>query len=272
MFSSTILPSLVFPNFDPVALSLGPITIRWYGLMYVIGIFGGWKIASRLLTSYPNGLASKIFDDSIIYLVMGIVIGGRLGHVLFYDPEMIWRNPLEIFMTWHGGMSFHGGILGVVFLSLYFARKNQINFFSLTDAYTCVVPFGLIFGRIGNFINGELWGRITDVPWAMVFPHAGPDPRHPSQLYEASLEGILLFAITLFCWTRTDLRLQPGRITGVFAIGYGLARIFCEFYREPDAVVYGPLTIGQLLTIPLVLFGFYLLKRSVPQHESKSPS
>lgn len=233
--------------------------------MYVIGIFSCWKFASYLLTIYNNGLAQKDLDDSITLLILGLLIGGRLGHVLFYDPQMIIRDPLEIFKTWHGGMSFHGGILGVICFTLFFAWRRQISFLRLTDIYTCVLPLGVFFGRIGNFINGELFGRITDVPWAMIFPHGGPYPRHPSQFYEAGLEGIFLFAIMVYCWTKTDLYKTPGRISGVFAIGYSLARIFCEFFREPDAYVIGALTIGQLLTIPLLGFGWYLLRRPIRQ-------
>lgn len=256
----------MIPPFDPIAFSLGPLAVRWYGLMYVIGIFGGWKVAACLLKAYGNGVSVKVLDDSLIYLVLGIVIGGRLGHVLFYDPGMIVRNPLEIFMTWQGGMSFHGGFLGVLIASIYYTHKVQIPFWSLVDVYACVTPIGLLFGRVGNFINGELWGRITDVPWAVIFSYPDDLPRHPSQIYEAVLEGVLLFAVMLFCWMRTDMRHYRGRISGVFAIGYALTRSFCELYRVPDALVLGPLTIGQALSIPILGIGWFLLRRPVDRN------
>lgn len=258
---------LMIPPFDPIAFSLGPIVIRWYGLMYVIGIFGGWKVAAWLLTHCKNGVSVKALDDSIIYLVLGIVIGGRLGHVFFYDPGMILRNPLEIFMTWQGGMSFHGGFLGVMIACALYCWKIGTPFLSLLDTYACVVPIGLFFGRIGNFINGELWGRVTDVPWAVISSYPDHLPRHPSQIYEAALEGVLLFTVLVLCWARTDMRQYRGRISGVFAIGYGLARPFCELFREPDALVVGSLTIGQFLTIPLLGMGWFLLRRPVERRD-----
>lgn len=261
---------LMIPPFDPIAFSLGPLVVRWYGLMYVIGIFTAWKVAAYLLTAYKNGVSVKVLDDSIIYLVLGIVIGGRLGHVLFYDPGMILSNPLEILMTWQGGMSFHGGFLGVMIASFWYCHKVQVPYFSLVDIYACVVPIGLFFGRIGNFINGELWGRVTDVPWAMIFSYPDDLPRHPSQIYEAILEGIVLFAILLFFWTRTDMRHYRGRISGVFAIGYSLARFFCEIYRDPtDGFAFGSLTMGQFLTIPLLGLGWFLLRRPVERNVEK---
>jgi phosphatidylglycerol---prolipoprotein diacylglyceryl transferase len=191
------------------------------------------------------------------------VLGGRLGHVVFYDPGMILRNPLEIFMIWKGGMSFHGAVLGIIVAIIIYCRKVKVPFFSLMDVFTCVAPLGLFFGRIGNFINGELWGRVTNVPWAVISSYPDQLPRHPSQLYEATMEGIVLFCVTMYCWTQTDLRLKRGRITGVFCIGYALARSFCELYREPDALIFGPLTIGQFLSIPLLGMGWFLLRRPV---------
>lgn len=267
----TLSLAWTYPEFNPIAFSIGPFPVRWYGLMYIIGIFSGWKIGSYLLTTYKNGLTVKNLDDSLLYLVLGLVIGGRLGNVLFYTPHMFVDNPMEVFKTWHGGMSFHGGILGVIILSLFFAWRQNINFFKLTDIYTCVLPLGVFFGRLGNFINGELWGRVTNKPWGMVFPHGGPELRHPSQLYEALFEGIFLFVIMMLCWTKTDMRLKPGRISGVFAIGYSAARLFCECYREPEILVAGPLTMGQLLTIPLLGFGWYLIRRPVAAIQNDAP-
>jgi phosphatidylglycerol:prolipoprotein diacylglycerol transferase len=258
---------LIIPPFNPIAFSLGPLTVHWYGLMYVIGIFIAWKVGDYLLTHYKNGITPKILDDSIVYVIIGIVVGGRLGHVLFYDPGMFLRNPLEVFMTWHGGMSFHGGVLGVILAVVLYCRKVKAPFFALMDIYACVVPIGLFFGRIGNFINGELWGRVTDVPWAVILPYPDHQPRHPSQLYEAALEGVVLFIITLLCWTRTDLRHKRGRLVGVFSLGYALARSFCELFREPDAFILGPITIGQLLSIPLLGIGWFLLRRPVDKND-----
>lgn len=262
--------AIPYPAIDPIALSIGPVTIYWYGLMYVVGILSCWKIAGSLLAMYDNqGFSQKQFDDSVVFLIMGLLIGGRLGHVLFYDPQMIVRDPLEIFKTWNGGMSFHGGIIGVMVCTFYFSWRHKISFLRLLDIYTCVLPLGIFFGRIGNFINGELFGRVADVPWAMIFPHGGPYPRHPSQLYEAVFEGIYLFAIMLYCWTRTDLPKKPGKIAGIFGIGYSFARIFCEFFREPDAYVMGDLTIGQLLTLPLLGIGWFLVRRPLlEKHQS----
>lgn len=251
------------PHFDPVAFTLGPLTVRWYGLMYVVGIILGWKIATWLLKNYSNSVQVKDFDDSILYFIIGMVVGGRLGHVLFYDLGMLIRDPLEIFKTWHGGMSFHGGILGVMIGLYIFSVRRKIPYLSLLDVYAVVAPVGLFFGRIGNFINGELWGRVTDVPWAVINIYPDQLPRHPSQLYEAFAEGIVLLLITTLFWKRSDWRCYPGRISGIFAIGYALARCICELYRVPDGYAFGSMTLGQLLTIPLIGIGWFLLRRPV---------
>lgn len=254
---------LSFPAFDPVALEIGSLKIRWYGISYMIGIFTAWKLGALLLRHYGNGLKEKILEDSLIWLIIGIVVGGRLGYVIFYSPHLFWTDPIEIFKTWHGGMSFHGGTIGVLVALTLYIRRTQTSFLSLADIIACVAPIGLFFGRIANFINGELWGRPTAVGWAMVFPYADELPRHPSQLYEAASEGLLLFLILLSLWIKTDWRLKPGRIAGVFSIGYALARSLCEFYREPDALIAGPLTIGQALSIPLIGIGWFLIRRPV---------
>lgn len=254
---------LTFPKFNPVALSLGPIKIHWYGLAYVIGIFTAWKVAAGLLKKYSNGITEKILDDSIMWLIVGIIVGGRLGEVIFYSPQLFWTDPVEIFKTWHGGMSFHGGFIGVILALTFYTRRAKVRFLSVLDIIACVTPIGLFFGRIANFVNGELWGRPTDVAWGMVFPHAGNLPRHPSQLYEAATEGLILFIVLLLLWMRTDLRLKPGRISGLFGVGYALTRCFCEFFRQPDAVLIGSLTEGQALSIPLIGIGWFLLRRPV---------
>ncbi len=251
---------LTFPNIDPIAFEIGPFKIHWYGIAYMVGIYIAWQVGMSLLRKHQTQVTPKILDDSIIWIIMGIVIGGRLGYVLFYAPSMIWTNPLEIFKTWNGGMAFHGGTLGVLIAIFMYARKVKTPFLSLLDIAACVTPIGLFCGRIANFINGELWGRVTNSPLGMIFPRAGDLPRHPSQLYEAATEGLLLFFILIFLWTKTDLRHKPGRISGIFAIGYAMARMFCELFREPDALVVGSLTIGQALSIPLIGAGWFLLR------------
>jgi len=251
---------LTFPDINPIALQIGPLKIHWYGIAYMVGIYLAWQIGMYLLKKYPTQVTPKLLDDSILWIILGTVIGGRLGHVIFYAPSLIWTDPLEIFKTWNGGMSFHGGVVGIFISIFVYARKNKIPSLSLLDIVTCVAPIGLFFGRIGNFINGELWGRVTDSPLGMVFPRAGELPRHPSQLYEAATEGLLLLLILLILWTKTDLRHKPGRVTGVFGIGYALARMTCELFREPDAIVVGSLTIGQALSIPLIGIGWFLLR------------
>lgn len=254
---------LAFPNINPIAFEIGPLTIKWYGLAYMIGIFLAWKVASLLLKKYPNGVTTKTLDDSIFWLIIGIVVGGRLGHVLFYSPHLFWTDPLEIFKTWHGGMSFHGGVIGVFAALILYCRHTKQQFLPVLDIIACVAPIGLFFGRIANFINGELWGRPTTVAWGMVFPHADDLPRHPSQLYEAATEGVLLGIILVSLWTKTGLRHKTGRISGAFGVCYALARSFCEIYREPDAFIIGSLTIGQALSIPLIGLGWFLLRRPV---------
>ncbi|AIK96360.1 prolipoprotein diacylglyceryl transferase [Candidatus Odyssella acanthamoebae] len=262
---------LTFPNINPVALELGPLKIYWYGLAYMVGILLAWKIAAALIKNYPNNVEEKQLDDSIFWLIVGIVVGGRLGHVIFYTPHLFWTNPLEILKTWQGGMSFHGGLVGVIIALTLYVRREQIKFLSILDIIACVTPLGLFFGRIANFINGELWGRPTTVKWGMIFPYADGLPRHPSQLYEAATEGLLLFLLLVIVWAKTDLRHQPGRIAGLFGIGYALARSFCELYREPEIFVLGSLTIGQALSIPLIGIGWFLVRRPVtPTNEPKN--
>ena len=251
---------LTFPNINPVAFEIGPLKVHWYGIAYMVGIYLAWQVGMYLLKKHPTPVTPKILDDSIIWVILGIVIGGRLGHVVFYAPSLIWTDPIEIFKTWNGGMSFHGGLIGVLAALFIYARRVHIRFLNLLDISACITPIGLFCGRIANFINGELWGRVTDSSLGMIFPRAGDLPRYPSQLFEAATEGILLFFILIMCWTKTDLRNKPGRISGIFAIGYALARMFCELFREPDAIVVGSLTIGQALSIPLIGAGWFLLR------------
>jgi phosphatidylglycerol---prolipoprotein diacylglyceryl transferase len=262
---------LIFPDINPVALEVGPLKVYWYGLAYVIGIFTAWKVGAILLKKYPTGISEKTLDASLFWLIIGIIVGGRLGHVVFYDPDLIWTNPLEILKTWHGGMSFHGGMGGVLFALFLYCRYHKQAFLPILDIIACMAPLGLFFGRLANFVNGELWGRPTTVPWGMVFPHAGPLPRHPSQLYEAATEGILLSLLLILLWTKTGWRHKAGRLAGVFSLGYAVTRSFCELYREPDAFVMGALTMGQALSLPLLGVGWFLCRRPLsvpPMHDA----
>jgi phosphatidylglycerol:prolipoprotein diacylglycerol transferase len=245
-----------------VLISIGPFSIRWYALAYIVGIIAGWLYGRALLRS-PRlwdgqpPMSVVDFDDFVIWVTLGIILGGRLGHVLFYNPAYFAANPLEIVQVWKGGMSFHGGFAGCVLAVILFARRRGISILSLGDVSCAVGPIGIFLGRLANFINGELWGRPSDVPWAMVFPAAGPLPRHPSQLYEAVTEGLLLF-ILLAVLARAGALRRPGLIIGAFALGYGIARSICELFREPDAplgLLWGGLTMGMLLSLPLMLAG-----------------
>jgi phosphatidylglycerol:prolipoprotein diacylglycerol transferase len=257
--------TIAFPNIDPVAVEIGPLAVRWYALAYITGILLGWQYALHLIKRPPYIMERAQLDDFIVWATVGIILGGRLGYVLFYKPGHYLTHPLEILFIWQGGMSFHGGMLGVIGAIILFARQRSVSMFALGDLVSAVTPIGLFFGRIANFINGELFGRVTDVPWAMVFPHGGPEPRHPSQLYQASLEGIVLFAVLALLAHRVKLRRRPGFIGGAFLFGYGIARILGELFREPDAhlgFIIGPVTMGQLLSLPMLAVGAWLMASS----------
>lgn len=264
------MPSLTiaFPVFDPVAISIGPFAIRWYALAYIGGIVLGW-IYARAVIRRPKlwGGQSPItliqLDDFILWVTLGIILGGRTGYVLFYNLDFFMQHPVKIFELWEGGMSFHGGFLGCVVAVMAFGWKRNVSILSLGDITCAVGPIGLFLGRIANFINSELWGRPADpsLPWAMVFPNGGPLPRHPSQLYEAGLEGIALFVI-LALMIRAGALKRPGLILGSFISLYGLARITGEFFREPDpqlGFLWGGLTMGMLLSVPMVLAGIAII-------------
>jgi phosphatidylglycerol:prolipoprotein diacylglycerol transferase len=250
--------ALPFPDIDPIAFEIGPLAVRWYALAYIVGLIVGWKYAVWL-NRRPAGLAPKtVLDDFLVLAVIGIVLGGRIGYILFYQPGFYLENPLAVFELWRGGMSFHGGLIGIILAMLLFARRRNVPFLALTDLVSAAGPIGLFLGRIANFINGELFGRPSEAPWAMIFPSGGPTPRHPSQLYEAAMEGVVLFLILFVLATVFQARRWPGVISGTFLAGYGLARIIAEFFREPDpqlGFLWGGATMGQLLSLPMVALG-----------------
>jgi len=270
--------TIAFPIFDPIAIAIGPIAIRWYALAYIGGIVLGWVYARALLKDEklwggPAPISLPQLDDFILWVTVGIIVGGRTGYVLFYNLGFFVQHPAEIFELWKGGMSFHGGFLGCVAAVMLFARRNNISILSLGDITTAVGPIGLFLGRLANFINSELWGRAADpsLPWAMVFPNGGALPRHPSQLYEALLEGLLLFVV-LTALIRAGALKRPGFILGAFAFGYGVARSICEFFREPDAQIgylWDWLTMGTLLSLPLLLAGIALMAAALRRQSAR---
>ncbi|MCB9991253.1 MAG: prolipoprotein diacylglyceryl transferase [Rhodospirillales bacterium] len=256
--------ALQFPDIDPVALSLGPLEIRWYALAYLAGFLLGWRYA-LFLAGKDEGKGQAItktqIDDFLPWGIMGVIFGGRLGYVLFYQTSYFMQNPLEIFKIWHGGMSFHGGVLGMMVAMAAYSWHGKSSLLRLTDLVSCAAPIGLFFGRLANFVNGELFGRATDAPWGMVFPRGGEMPRHPSQLYEAVLEGLVLFGVLALLARKESLRNKPGVLTGIFLMGYGLARVIVEFFREPDiqlGLIADAVTMGQILSVPMVLCGLIL--------------
>lgn len=255
---------LTFPQIDPVLFHLGPVAVHWYGIAYVVGLLGGWQYANWVARRFAPAITKTHIDDFLMWALAGIILGGRLGHVLFFDIGRYVENPLEIFMTWKGGMSFHGGLLGVTIAMFLYCRKVNVPVLRFADIAATVTPIGLFFGRVANFVNGELYGRVTDVSWGMVFPHGGALPRHPSQLYEAFLEGLMLLAILHFSWRIASFKIIPGRVTGLFLLGYGVARFLIEFVREPDSLYHFfgiDFTTGQVLSLPMVVLGCYLIAR-----------
>jgi phosphatidylglycerol:prolipoprotein diacylglycerol transferase len=249
---------LVHPNIDPVAFSIGPLAVRWYGLMYLAGFAAAWGLGLRRIKQGLAPITRAQFDDLIFLAVVGVILGGRLGYVLFYKPAYYASHPLEIFAVWQGGMSFHGGLLGVMAAMWFAARRHKVDYLRLMDFVAPLCPLGLAAGRLANFINGELWGRVTDVPWGMVFRGAGDLPRHPSQLYQFALEGVALFI--LLWWFSAKPR-PRGQVSGLFLLGYGVFRFVAEFGREPDAylgfLALG-LTMGQWLCVPMIAGGLLL--------------
>jgi phosphatidylglycerol:prolipoprotein diacylglycerol transferase len=253
--------AIPFPAIDPVAVAIGPFVVRWYALAYIVGLLLGWRYCLVLADRPPRLVERRDIDDFLVWATLGVVLGGRIGYVLFYQPVYYLQHPIEALYLWHGGMSFHGGALGVTLAILLFTRARRLPVLAFSDVIAEAIPIGLFFGRIANFINGELFGRETDIPWAMVFPNGGPVPRHPSQLYEAVCEGLLLFLLLLLAEHR-GARRRPGIVTGLFLIGYAVARMSGELFRQPDAqlgfLVFGT-TMGQLLSIPVLIAGFILI-------------
>ncbi|NQW00300.1 MAG: prolipoprotein diacylglyceryl transferase [Rhodospirillales bacterium] len=257
--------TLPFLNVDPIIFQIGPIAIRWYSLAYIAGLVLGCMYMRHLARRMVGVLTDDDAMDFITWATLGVILGGRVGYILFYKFSYYLENPLDILYVWQGGMSFHGGFLGVVVAGILFVRRRRIAALRFADLVACSAPIGLFFGRIANYINSELYGRVTDVPWATVFPTGGPQPRHPSQLYEALLEGLVLFVVVNLFWRMEFVRSRPGFATGIFILGYAAARSFVELFRQPDAhlgfLLLGA-TMGQWLSLPMVLVGLYLIIRS----------
>ena len=264
--------AIILPVIDPVALNLGPVSVKWYGLAYMVSLLLGWAYARHLsgkqsLWGGKSPIKPDQFDDLLLWITLGVVVGGRLGYVLFYNPVYFFNNPSQIMATWNGGMSFHGGMLGSLLAIWFYSKRHDLPVLSVMDVAAATAPLGFLFGRIANFVNGELWGRVSDVPWAMVFPNpeAGGVARHPSQLYEAALEGALLLLVARFLTHQRLAFLKPGLVLGTVILGYGLARIFVENFRQFDegvGLMIGPFTPGMIYSMPMVILGAYLIYRA----------
>ena len=259
---------MIVHNFDPVLIDLGILQIRWYSLAYILGILIGWIYANKIIKSTLDNkynfkqVTTKHFDDLIIYLILGIILGGRLGYVIFYNFDFYSQNLFEVFKIWEGGMSFHGGLIGIIIATILFSKKSESNFFKFTDIISCVAPIGIFLGRISNFINGELYGKITTLPWGIIFPNAGNLPRHPSQIYEAMLEGIVLFLIINYLALKKKLLYKTGYISAAFLILYSILRIFSEIFREPDihlGLIFNYFSMGTLLSLFTIIFGMLII-------------
>lgn len=259
---------IAYPSFDPVIVSIGPVNIHWYGVMYLLGFIAAWWLAKWRTMHYHLGWTTNDIGDVLFYAALGVIIGGRVGHILIYDTGSIFFDPLRVFRIWEGGMSFHGGLIGVMIAVYAFAKHIHRPFWQVADFLVPLVPVGLGLGRFGNFINGELWGRVTNVPWAMVFPHADRLPRHPSQLYEMALEGFVLF---VFIWWYANRPRPNGAVSAMFLMGYAVCRFIVEFYREPDVglglIAFHVMSVGQLLSILMFLAGIVLYAWSRREHQ-----
>jgi len=264
-----MIPVLLFPAFDPVLVQIGPLAIRWYALAYIAGLVIGWRLLRRLVLLSPQVATPIDADDFLAWATLGVILGGRLGYVLFYQPARFLAEPLQIFAVWGGGMSFHGGALGVAAAIVLFCYRHRLPVLGFADRIAVVAPIGLGLGRCANFVNGELWGREAPawLPWAMIFPNAGPMPRHPSQLYQALLEGVVLLIVMVLLARSPQVRARFGLTTGIFLVGYAVARVIGEFFRQPDAflgVLYAGATMGQLLSVPMLLLGVILIALARP--------
>ncbi len=265
-----MIPVLLFPQIDPVLVQLGPFAIRWYALAYITGLVLGWRLVRRLVQRPPAVATPEQVDDFLTWATLGVILGGRLGYVLFYQPSHFLAEPLQIFAVWTGGMSFHGGMLGVGIAIVWFCRRHAISVLGFADRVAVATPIGLGLGRLANFVNGELWGRQAPdwLLWAMIFPGGGPVPRHPSQIYQALMEGAALFVVMLLLSRREALRARFGFLTGAFLAGYAVARIVGEFFRQPDAFLgflFAGATMGQLLSLPMLLVGVWLMAQARPE-------
>ena len=267
------MSGLTYPEISPVMLSIGPIDIRWCSLAYLFGIIAAWILIIKNVKKYNLDLTRAQLDDMIFNITLGIILGGRIFYVLFYNFEMFLSSPLEIFALWHGGMSFHGGLVGAILGIYYSARKTKHPFLMLSDLAALYTPIGLFLGRLANFVNDELWGRVSDVPWAVKFPNGGYLPRHPSQIYEALLEGVLLFALLNFLWRFKCVREKNGVISGVFLTFYALCRILIENFREPDGqlgFIVAHITMGQILSLPFLVAGILIVVYACRKNLSKT--
>ena len=263
--------TLIHPEIDPVIVSFGNIAIRWYGLSYIIGFFAGYILIKKFNKYLKEPLRDKVIEDLFLWITLGVIIGGRLGYIIFYQTNILLNNPLKIFYIWEGGMSFHGGLIGTIISIIFFSNLKKINFFILSDFISTVAPIGIFFGRIANFINVELYGRITSFYFAMIFPSIDLERRHPSQLYEAFFEGFILLLLLIFIIKKNFIKNKFGINTAFFLIAYGMSRFFIEFIREPDnhiGLLFNSLTMGQLLTIPMIILGIiiYFVKNKNEQN------
>lgn len=257
-----------YPNISPEIFRIGPLAIRWYSLMYILGFLASYILVRYQVKRKGLGISKEVIDSLYSYLILGLLIGARIGYVLFYNPSFYIKNPAEIFAVWHGGMSFHGGLIGSILAGFLFCKSYRLDFWQISDIVIVTAPIGLGLGRIGNFINGELYGRITDVPWAMIFPSGGTLPRHPSQIYEFLLEGVILFIIL---WRLKERSLKPGILSALFLIMYGLFRFFVEFFREPDiqlGFIADIFTMGQILSSIMILSGIAIIYKKSNKHQS----
>lgn len=259
------MTGIAYPDISPIIFSIGPLAIRWYSMAYLFGILSAWYLIAKNIKKYNLPISKENLEDLVFYVTLGIILGGRLGYIMFYGSDIFLKNPLEIFAIWHGGMSFHGGIVGVIIATYLFSRKIGYPFLGLTDLISLYVPIGIFCGRLANFANDELWGRVANVPWAIRFPSGGYLPRHPSQLYEACTEGVLIFICLNIMWCFPWVRQNKGYISGTFLSLYGMFRIIMEQFREPDAqigFIFANITMGQLLSLPFIILGSLLIVRA----------